>query len=241
MSTLLNAQSYSRVALNVGISEIRGDVNHSHGNTQGIEIMKHNKLFGLGIWAHQSKNYGQDYCPSREVNVGTLEETFVFHNYETKSQVIGLMASIGQMNYMSKSPKGRILYSLSLGAGLGIYSVSEDLKDANGLEYDYSELELSEASSCASLELLEWSSYLYNSMDYIYETKKLEDELIFNLKPKLMLGYALTKNVAITCNISYVFTRNDELDAQRWTESGSLTRDFDYLSTRGIGIQVMLK
>lgn len=236
----VSAQDYSRIALNVGSSKIYGDVDSWRGNAQGLEVMKHSKYFGAGLWIHQTENFGLDRCYSLGINPSTGEEYLNYHNYKSEAILFGLQASIGQMNYRDSSWKGKIIYSLDLAAGVGIFNASSDELDENGQLYDYTQLDINNNHTLCNADT-EYEIYeeIFDFTDYKYETEYLKDEVLFTLKPQANIGLAY-KKFAMFYSFSALITQNDLLDARRWTDSGTSTDDFDLLVMHSYGVQITL-
>jgi outer membrane protein OmpA-like peptidoglycan-associated protein len=176
------------------------------------------------------------YAPNSVINqyYSAATSTPVFYNYKTKIQSLSLQGIATLNNIRFHRAKSNIAIYVLGGFGVMTYSTGNNLLDANGNPYNFSNI-----VNQFGLAGLTYSnrkairSALKAMMDNTYETPAQHDPsqaTVFGgtpIRPVLELGggveIRLTDQFNIAIEDKFSIVKSDLLDGQEWQETGSAT------------------
>lgn len=122
------------IGLNGGASFISGDVSSNLGWGAGLNIQKAlGHAFSLRLQGSYLSTSGQDWRAVRLAG-----QSKFYRNYKTDLTDVSLQGvfHLNNINFHKKQPK--VIFSLFGGFGFATVQTKSDIKDANGVIYDYS-------------------------------------------------------------------------------------------------------
>ncbi|HUN04124.1 MAG TPA: OmpA family protein, partial [Niabella sp.] len=254
------------IGVSGGMFNILGDVRSVPSIGTAVHIRKAlGHVISLRLQGMYGRGIGQNYRPSTGYKYGgsnnpwyerynpqgtqtaNLKFPEVFYNYRTIVQDLGLqiLANVHNIRFY-KDQTSLTLYALG-GLGVTTWCAQSDVLDANNRPYDYSNI-IKTQDYTKKKDVLK---QLKDLQDHTYESPDELDPSIPHsslfrgyYKPSVTVGMGLAfrlndrLNIALEDRHSYV--KSDLLDNVRWSEQGSLTRDFDTYNYLSLGLNVNL-
>lgn len=180
-------------------------------------------------------------------NYVTAAYPFVYHNYRSQNIITSLDAvfNLNNLSFYNRNPK-TLLY-VFVGPAAVAYRTRVNALDANGVMYDYSGVNPTDASTADARRTA--MDNLNNLLDDTYETNaetypgkaKLGQ---FTLIPAISLGagvnFKLSRRVDLAIEHRIIPTFEDLIDGQRWQENNSLSTSTDFHQFTTLGFNFRL-
>lgn len=240
-STFVRTPGYWTLGLNGGLAYQSSDVKATlDGWGVGVTLAKNlyyqhgaPVAFDLRGRALYDQSYGLDHKPSygilnNDVLANYLEDNggpgYVYQNHKTHHAELALE---GVLSFNQLRERTNIILALYGGIGLDWYGTLTDQKDASGNIYDYDGMNIDPSSNRQNIK-----STLLANTDGNYETRAQgfgdAGNLDFMPAVGVELGYQLTPRFSIGLGHKLTFSRNDDLDGQRWDNASVATERNDW-------------
>ena len=170
----------------------------------------------------------------------------IFYNYKTLIREAVMSCVVNTHNLRFHKRETKLSHYCFAGIGGVAYRAFMDQLDANGNEYNYSQI-LNTLVYEDRSTIVDALDNLWDG-DYESQAERHFDDYTpfdnFSYKPTAHVGlgvaYKLSRKMNIGLETKVTYTNDDLLDGQRWQEWGALTRDYDTYIYTALGLNFNL-
>jgi len=171
---------------------------------------------------------GEYYAQYNSFTTPDYRNKFFFQNYKSNLNALFIGPT-----YYKKGYNFHVNFDLSFG-GL-FYQTKMNALNSSGQIYNFDEIDFNQSSDAIKNSLNNLLDNSFESQaerhrDDIFEDQAINYQFIIRYGLGLKYQFNNVPNLNIGLNYDLVITRDDLLDGQRYTEWGSLTRDFDQIN-----------